>query len=70
MDTQDASFPRLAYSISEVTVLSGLSASSVYRLIAAKKLRVVKVGRRTLVPSDELIALTQPKDQEAVHLTA
>ncbi len=48
------SIPRLAYSIAESEVLSGLSRSSLYRLIAAGRLRTVQLGRRRLVPSGEL----------------
>jgi excisionase family DNA binding protein len=46
--------PRLAYSIAESEALSGLSRSSLYRLIAAGELKTVQRGRRRLVPSAEL----------------
>ena len=46
--------PRLAYSIAESEALSGLSRSSLYRLIAAGQLKTVQRGRRRLVPSAEL----------------
>jgi len=46
--------PRLAYSLSECEILSGLSRSSLYRLMAAGQLRTVKRGDRRLVPSAEL----------------
>jgi len=49
-----ASIPRLAYSIAESEALSGLSRSSIYRLIAAGKLKTVQHGRRRIVPRDEL----------------
>jgi len=45
---------RLAYSLAESEALSGLSRSSLYRLIAAGKLLTVQRGRRRLVPSAEL----------------
>ncbi|HEV7611420.1 MAG TPA: helix-turn-helix domain-containing protein [Steroidobacteraceae bacterium] len=48
---------RLAYSISEVETLIGLSRSSLYRLIAAGKLKTVLHGRRRLVPARELESL-------------
>ena len=51
------SFHRLAYSIAESEALSGLSRSSLYRLMAARQLRTVQRGRRRLVPSDELARL-------------
>lgn len=46
--------PRLAYSIAESEVLSGLSRSSLYRLMAAGKLKTIQRGRRRLVPALEL----------------
>lgn len=47
-------FPRLAYSLAESEALSGLSRSSLYRLIAAGKLKTVQHGRRRLVPVQEI----------------
>jgi excisionase family DNA binding protein len=46
--------PRLAYSLAESEALSGLSRSSLYRMIAAGTLRTVVHGRRRLVPAHEL----------------
>ena len=46
--------PRLAYSLAESEAVSGLSRSTLYRLIDAGKLRTVQRGRRRLVPSSEL----------------
>ena len=65
MDTQAFSLPRFAFSIAESEVVSGLSRSSLYRLIAAGKLRTVQRGRRRLVPSAELQKLCQPDSQVA-----
>jgi excisionase family DNA binding protein len=45
---------RFAYSLAESEALSGLSRSSLYRLIAAGELRTIKRGMRRLVPSTEL----------------
>jgi hypothetical protein len=45
---------RLAYSIAESETLSGLSRSSLYRLMAAGQLKTILRGRRRLVPSAEL----------------
>ena len=50
----DRSFPRLAYSLAESEALSGLSRSSLYRLIDAGTLKTVQHGRRRLVPREEL----------------
>ena len=54
MDIQTIAVPRLAYSFSEAEVASGLSRSTLYRLIARGDLRSVKRGKRRLIPSDEL----------------
>jgi excisionase family DNA binding protein len=48
---------RFAYSLAESEALCGLSRSSLYRLIAAGRLRTVQRGRRRLVPSSELARL-------------
>ncbi|MBL26619.1 MAG: hypothetical protein CMM50_03580 [Rhodospirillaceae bacterium] len=62
---------RIAYSVVEAAELVGLSRSSLYEQIAAGQLRVVKVGRRTVVPADELrawltrLAETADRDGEA-----
>jgi excisionase family DNA binding protein len=53
---------RLAYSIAEAETLSGLSRSSLYRLIAAGTLKTVRHGRRRLVPRGELERLCRPAD--------
>jgi excisionase family DNA binding protein len=55
---------RLAYSLAEAEAMSGLSRSSLYRLIAAGELKTVSHGRRRLVPSAELQKLCRP-DSEA-----
>ncbi len=59
------SLPRLAYSLAESEALSGLSRSSLYRLIAAEKLKTVQLGRRRLVPRDELERLCRPQEHAA-----
>lgn len=43
---------RLAYSIREFCELTSIGRSRVYQEIRSKRLRVVKCGRRTLVPAD------------------
>jgi len=57
--------PRLTYSIAEREVLSGLSRSSLYRLIAAGQLKTVQRGRRRLVPRDELERLCRVEQAHA-----
>ena len=42
------------YSIQDATRLLSVSRSSLYYLIAAGKIRPIKIGRRTLIPDQEL----------------
>lgn len=49
--------PKLAYRISEITSLTGLSRSSVYRLVANRELVLIKLGlRSSAVTRDSLIS--------------
>jgi hypothetical protein len=43
----------LSLSIPELVALSGLSRTTIYESIKARRLSVRKVGRRTVVPADE-----------------
>jgi excisionase family DNA binding protein len=45
--------PKLAYTIREFCKATGVSRAMVYREIKAERLKVKKVGTRTLVPVDE-----------------
>jgi excisionase family DNA binding protein len=60
METQNVStqalppFQKLAYSLAEAEALSGLSRSTLYRMMAAGALKTVQRGRRRLVPAEEL----------------
>jgi excisionase family DNA binding protein len=47
---------RYAYSIEEVTKLTGLGRSSIYEEIRDGRLRIRKAGRRSLVLPDDLKA--------------
>ena len=47
---------KLAFKITEVAEQTGLSRTKLYEEIAAGRLRVVKVGRRTLIPGREVHA--------------
>ena len=49
---------RLAYPIPESAHLLGISPRGVYRLIESGDLRTVTLGRRRLVPADELARIT------------
>jgi predicted DNA-binding transcriptional regulator AlpA len=68
MDTHAVPFgaiPRLAFSIAETEVASGLSRSSLYRLMLAGKLRTVQLGRRRVVPAAELARLMGTQQESA-----
>lgn len=45
---------KLAYSLKEAARASSLSRSTLYSYIAAGRLRVVRVGGRTIIPADAL----------------
>ena len=49
--------PKVGYSIREACRASSLSKSTLYNHIAAKRLRAVRVGGRTIIPADALHAL-------------
>ena len=46
--------PRLAYSLIETALVTGLSLSTINRRLASGDIKSVKVGRRRLVPVSEL----------------
>lgn len=49
--------PKLAYSIREACVASSLSRTTLYSHISSGRLRVVRVGGRTIIPAEALSAL-------------
>jgi excisionase family DNA binding protein len=51
-----------AFSVSEVASRSGVSERTVRRLIATKRLRAVRLGRRVIVPQDALVDLLAGRD--------
>ncbi len=46
--------PVLAYSVNDACRISSLGRTSIYALIAAGKLQIRKVGKRTLIPAESL----------------
>jgi hypothetical protein len=52
----DPEVERLAVSIPDATIISGLSRSEIYRQLAAGDIRAVKAGARTLILMDSLRA--------------
>jgi excisionase family DNA binding protein len=61
VDTQAVVIPRVAYSLSEAELATGLSRSTLYRLMARGELGTVKRGKRRLIPTQELQRLCQPE---------
>jgi excisionase family DNA binding protein len=49
--------PKLAYSIKEACQVSSLGRTTIYNHISEKRLKAVRVGGRTLIPADSLLAL-------------
>lgn len=45
--------PKLAYTITELCAATGISRAMVYKEIRAERLKVKKIGARTLIPIDE-----------------
>jgi excisionase family DNA binding protein len=50
------SLAKLVYTINELCQVVGISRATVYKEIKEQRLRVRKVGKRTLVPVDEVRA--------------
>ncbi len=50
---------KLALRIKEAAAVSGLSRSTIYKLLSSNKLRAVKVGGRRLILRESLLALLQ-----------
>jgi excisionase family DNA binding protein len=53
---------RVAFSVSDAAFLLGLSNRTVERMVQRGELRVRRVGRRTLIPKDELGAWLNRKE--------
>jgi excisionase family DNA binding protein len=49
--------PRIGYSIREACQMSSLGRTSIYKHIASGRLRVTRIGRRTIVLADSLHAM-------------
>jgi excisionase family DNA binding protein len=48
--------PKLSYSIREACEASSLGRTTLYAHIAAKRLKAVRIGGRTVIPADSLHA--------------
>lgn len=49
----------LVYTIEEAAEQTRVSCDTIYRLIAAGKLKTIKIGRRRLVPASALVRLAE-----------
>ena len=59
--------PKLAYSIREACEASSLGKTTIYSLIAASRLRAVRVGGRTVIPAESLRALLTGDSDDRVN---
>lgn len=57
MNTQKHEPPKIAYSIREACRASSLGKTTIYAHIAARRLRAVRIGGRTVIPAESLHAL-------------
>jgi excisionase family DNA binding protein len=57
MQSETAGAPKLAYSIKEAVKASSLGRTTLYAHIAAKRLKAVRIGGRTVIPAESLHAL-------------
>jgi hypothetical protein len=55
------------YTISEATSYLRISHASIYKEINARRLQVIKQGKRTFVPGGEIARLSQLKGQSETH---
>ena len=57
MPTENQDPPKIAYSIREACKASSLGRTTLYAHIAAHRLKVVRIGGRTIIPAESLRAL-------------
>ena len=65
VQTQTPTVPRHSYSLDEAAQSLGLSRRTLYHLMDAGKLSTVKLGKRRLVPAQELERLIRPTESAA-----
>ena len=63
----ETKLPKLAYSIREACEASSLGKTTIYSLIAASRLKAVRVGGRTVIPADSLSALVNGDSDDRVN---
>ena len=64
--THETRLPKLAYSIREACEASSLGKTTIYSLIAAGRLKAVRVGSRRIIPADSLRALINGHTEERI----
>ena len=64
-DPEPQTLPRLVYTIREACQVSTLSRATIYNHINAGRLRVVRVGGRTLIPAESLHLLLAGETYDA-----
>lgn len=57
--TRPLTAEKLSYSVTEAAHALGMSERSIYNLVYAGRLRRVKAGRRTLIPSADVRAVAE-----------
>jgi excisionase family DNA binding protein len=57
MQNPKPDLPKLGYSIREACHASSLGRTTIFGYIAAGRLRVTRIGRRTIIPASDLHAL-------------
>jgi excisionase family DNA binding protein len=62
--------PKLAYSIREACEASSLGKTTIYSLIAASRLRAIRIGGRTVIPADSLNALLNGDSDNRIEAIA
>lgn len=62
MSTDNTAPDQLAYSIRDAVRVSSIGKTRLYSLIKSGRLRVTKVGKRTLVSASSLRQLVEPGD--------
>jgi excisionase family DNA binding protein len=65
MQEQQTSVSRLTLSIRESAYALGISQRGLYNLIDGGKLKTIRLGRRRLVPREELERLCRPQEAAA-----
>ena len=59
--------PKLAYSINEACDATSLGKTTIYSLIAASRLRAIRIGGRTVIPAYSLNALLDDDNNNRIE---